>query len=332
MEILQHNDISREKWNLLLSEGSFASPFQTHEYFDLVGKIEGSDAEVFALSDFGKIKVLMVVTLMKESGLLGFFTRRGIIFGGPVIYNLSTDELSFFLTEAGKLLKGKAIYLETRNFFDYSFYKDSFLKSGWSYVPYLNVKLDLDGITKEQLPSLFKYNRRREIKQSILNGATYHLCTKEEEIFGVYQILHKSYRKNVKLPLPSYDFFLEFFKSKILKVFVVRHKERIVGGAFCLILPAKGLYTFYYCGQRDYHKRIFPTHLAILAALEYAVENKIPVVDFMGAGKPDVEYGVRKYKLEFGGDLVEQGRFLKILNPILYILGKLGLRVMKAIR
>lgn len=332
MEILQHNQIPIEKWNYLLADGSFASPFQTHDYFDLIGKIEGYNAAVFALSDSGEIKALMVVTLIKETGLLGYFTRRGIVFGGPVIFNVSFDELSFFLSEVVKRLKGNAIYLETRNLFDYSFYKDSFLRSGWSYVPYLNVKLSLDGVTKEQLPSLFKYNRRREIHQSISNGATYYQCSKRDEVFSVYQILSETYKENVKLPLPSFDFFYEFFKTNIMKVFVVIHGERIIGGSFCLVLPGSGLFTFYYCGQRDYHKRIFPTHLAVFAALEFAVENKIPVVDFMGAGKPEVEYGVRKYKLEFGGELVEEGRFLKILNPILYILGKFGLRVIKAVR
>jgi lipid II:glycine glycyltransferase (peptidoglycan interpeptide bridge formation enzyme) len=330
--VLQYNEISIKDWNNLLADGLFASPFQTSEYFNLISKIKGFDPSVFALSDSAKIKVLMVVTIMKESGFMVFFSRRGIVFGGPVISDATKEELSFFLKEAGTRLIGKAIYLETRNFFDYSFYKDSFLKSGWSYEPYLNVKLNLVGVTKENLLSLFKYNRRREIKQSILNGATYHRCSKEEEVLSVYKILQEIYKENVNLPLPSFDFFFEFFKTNIMKVFVVMHGEKIIGGSFCPVLPGKGLYTFYYCGLRNYHKRIFPTHLAVLAALEFAVENKIPVVDFMGAGKPDIEYGVRKFKLEFGGELVEEGRFLKVLNPILYILGKFGVGIIKAIR
>ena len=233
MKILQNNEIPREEWKALLAEGSFASPFQTPEYFDLTGKIKGFDAAVFALSGSGKINALMVVTIMKEAGLLGFFSRRGIIFGGPVINDVTPDELSFFLKESVKRLKGKAIYLETRNFFDYSFYKDSFIKSGWSYVQYLNIELDLNGVKKENLLSIFKYNRRREIKQSVLNGATYHQCSEKEEIFGVYRILQKLYRENVKLPLPPFMFFHEFFKTGILKVFVVMHEEKIIGGSFC---------------------------------------------------------------------------------------------------
>jgi lipid II:glycine glycyltransferase (peptidoglycan interpeptide bridge formation enzyme) len=332
LKVIQQTEILIEKWNFLLEEGSFSSPFQTHEYYNVISKIKDLDAIVFALSDAEILKVLMVITLIKESGSFGFFTRRGIIFGGPVINEVTVDELTFFLNESYDRLKGKAIYLETRNFFDYSYYKESFLNSGWSYEPYLNVKLNLVGITKEILPSLFKYNRRREINQSILNGATYHLSSKKEEILGVYQILKEIYRIRVKLPLPSIDLFYDLFQKDILKVFVVEHEAKIIGGSFCLTLPKKGLYTYYYCGQRDYHNRIFPAHLAILGALEYAIENHIPLIDFMGAGRPDNEYGVRNYKLEFGGELVEQGRFLRVLKPKLYFLGKLGLRILKGIK
>ena len=46
----------------------------------------------------------------------------------------------------------------------------------------------------------------------------------------------------------------------------------------------------------------------------------------MGAGSPDENYGVRDFKARFGGELVEYGRFKKILNPILYEAGKIGLK------
>ena len=36
---------------------------------------------------------------------------------------------------------------------------------------------------------------------------------------------------------------------------------------------------------------------------------------FGGAGKPDKPYGVRDYKLKFGGQLVNWGRFEKVHKP-----------------
>ena len=88
----------------------------------------------------------------------------------------------------------------------------------------------------------------------------------------------------------------------------------------------------YYCGVRDYNTKIFPTHLAIMAAIEFGLKNNLRILDMMGAGKPGVEYGVRKYKSEFGGELVEYGRFINIYSPLLFKLGKIGLSILKKIK
>ena len=50
----------------------------------------------------------------------------------------------------------------------------------------------------------------------------------------------------------------------------------------------------------------------------------------MGAGKPgDGGYGVRDFKAEFGGKLVEYGRFKCILSPVLYRIGEIGVNIIK---
>jgi lipid II:glycine glycyltransferase (peptidoglycan interpeptide bridge formation enzyme) len=49
----------------------------------------------------------------------------------------------------------------------------------------------------------------------------------------------------------------------------------------------------------------------------------------MGAGKPDIPYGVRDFKMAFGGQLVEHGRFLCIHKPLLYWIGRLAVKWIK---
>jgi lipid II:glycine glycyltransferase (peptidoglycan interpeptide bridge formation enzyme) len=49
----------------------------------------------------------------------------------------------------------------------------------------------------------------------------------------------------------------------------------------------------------------------------------------MGAGSPDQPYGVRDFKAEFGGELVEHGRFLCVRKPMLYAIGKMGVKLLK---
>jgi lipid II:glycine glycyltransferase (peptidoglycan interpeptide bridge formation enzyme) len=50
----------------------------------------------------------------------------------------------------------------------------------------------------------------------------------------------------------------------------------------------------------------------------------------MGAGIPDRPYGVRDFKMEFGGEVVEYGRYLCIRKPVLYKIGKWGVKILKS--
>ena len=49
----------------------------------------------------------------------------------------------------------------------------------------------------------------------------------------------------------------------------------------------------------------------------------------MGAGKPDDHYGVRDFKQEFGGKLVEHGRYKYINKPLLYKIGEIGVKLLR---
>ena len=50
-------------------------------------------------------------------------------------------------------------------------------------------------------------------------------------------------------------------------------------------------------------------------SIDYACKNGIEKFDFMGAGSPDEDYGVRDFKAKFGGSLVEPGRFIQHIPP-----------------
>ena len=56
------------------------------------------------------------------------------------------------------------------------------------------------------------------------------------------------------------------------------------------------------------------------------------IFDFGGAGKPDVPYGVRDYKMKFGGKLVNYGRYYLIHNPIKMKLAETGFKIYQKVR
>jgi len=168
----KNGNVNRDQWNELLERSKFSSPFQTPEFYKVLKNTKSYNAEIYALSVAGKLKAIITVALMKELGIKGFFSRRGIIFGGPILDNrITEDEFMVFLDGVAKDLNGKAIYLETRNLHDYSKYRNAFEEAGWYYEPYLNFRLNLEGLNKESLAKLFDNDVRRRIKNSISEGA-----------------------------------------------------------------------------------------------------------------------------------------------------------------
>ena len=85
----------------------------------------------------------------------------------------------------------------------------------------------------------------------------------------------------------------------------------------------------YYCGKRDYKPFTFPTHLALVAAMDFGIKHGLLFIDFMGAGKPGIEYGVRDYKMGFRGVLTETGRYLRIESKLLYFIGVKEISIIK---
>jgi lipid II:glycine glycyltransferase (peptidoglycan interpeptide bridge formation enzyme) len=332
MRFLANNEVNQSDWEYLISISKYSSPFQTPDFLQFINSNNYYKAEVFAVEDNGVILALAVVVIQKEHGLKKYFSRRGIIYGGPLVFDENKTALNFLLVQIKAKLSKKVIFIEIRNFFDYKKLNPIFFDQGWNFIPYLNFQINTDEKTINDLLSAMKYNRRREIKLSIKNGAEYGLAKNVEEVREVYEILKSLYAERVKLPLPPFDFFQKFMETDITRVFVVKYENKVIAGSFCTFYPMKNLYTMYYCGHREISKKIFPTSLAVWAAIEFAVKEKIPIVDLMGAGQPDEEYGVRNYKAQFGGDLIEYGRFLNILNPTLYKVGVLGVNILSKLK
>lgn len=334
LKILQGTDqIGREKWEAFLNAHPHGSPFQSPAFFDFFNTVSSVQAaKVYAMEEAGQLCALCVVTLQKEPGPKGFFSRRAVVYGGPLLAGDEAANLRYLLGVIERDLRHRVIYLEIRNYFDYHHLYPVFESGQWQYLPYLNVQLPLKNRTLDEVMSGMKYNRRRQIRSSFEEGASVQEAETEEEIRALYDILEELYQNRVRVPLPGYAYFQQLHYSGVGKIFIVKHKELVIGGAFCMFQAGKGIYTVYYCGLREYHDKIYPTHLAVLAAAEFGIQHGLSHLDFMGAGLKGEEYGVRKYKLEFGGELLEHGRFLKILNPPLYRIGKWGLETLKKLK
>lgn len=325
-------DIDANQWNQLLQSSRTKSFFQTQDCFDLYAANNTFMKPFFmGIEDDGVLKGVIVGYIQADGGIAKrFFSRRAIINSGPMLADDISDEaLKMLLNHCKKSLRGKAIYIEFRNFEDYSRYKDLFKCCGFEYVQHLNFHIDTT--SEEIVNQNLGKSRKRDIRTSFRDGAEVVDNPTIADIHQFYNILNNLYTYKVKTPLYPISFFEFLYKQTYAKFLLVRLNNKIVGGTVCVVLSGYAVYEWFACGEDGIYKNIYPSTVATYAGIQYAAKNGYHHFDMMGAGKPDEGYGVRDFKAKFGGQLVEHGRFQKIANPLLYKIGKLGVKIMKTI-
>lgn len=324
------NSIPVEQWDRLLKSSPTRSFFQTRECYALyAANPTFMKPFCMAVEEEGQLKGVIIGYIQSDGGFAKrYFSRRAIINSGPLLdSNISDEALSMLLTHCKKSLQGKAIYVECRNFEDFSQYKDVFLRCGFEYVPHLNFHIDTK--SEEVVNTNLGKSRKRDIKVSLRDGAEIVENPTIDDVHSFYKILNDLYTHKVKTPLYPLSFFESLYRQEYAKFLLVRFDGRIVGGTVCVCLPGYALYEWFACGEDGVHKNIHPSTVATYAGIRYASQNGYKHFDMMGAGKPDDGYGVRDFKAKFGGQLVEHGRFQIILNPLLYNIGKFGVKLIK---
>lgn len=306
--------------------------FQTEECFSFYKSLGFIEPFWCSVERNGVEKGRMVGYIQKDGGKLKqFFSRRAIINGGPMLADdITADELARLLTKCKHQLKSKAIYIETRNFDDYSRYKEIFSSTGFNYEPHYNFHVDTS--STDIVEANMGKSRKRDVKTSLRDGAFVVENPSLDQVKDFYRVLEHLYKTKVKTPLFPFSFFERLYRSSFGRFLLVKYDERIVGGTVCAC-GENVLYEWFACGEDGVHKNIYPSTLATYAGIRYAAEHGYARFDMMGAGAPnDGGYGVRDFKAKFGGQLVEHGRFKCVLNKPLYLVGTLGVKIMKRIK
>ena len=330
MKILSTNNIDRTEWSGLVDASATGTWFQSAEAYEFYASMpELFKPFAIGLENKGKLRGICVGYITVEKSVIKqALTRRAIIVGGPVLVDdCSDEEVSTLMTAVRKELKGETIYVECRNFNDYSKWKAAFSKAGFEYVPHLNFHVDTSSV--EDVEANLGKSRKRDIRTSLRDGATIIEKPTLEQVREYYAILEHLYKTRVKTPLLPFSFFEKLWQHKDGRFILVALNNEIIGGTVCVEQEGKCLYEWFACGRDGEWKTIFPSTLATYSGIRYAAEHNCPRFDMMGAGKPDEAYGVRDFKAKFGGKEVEHGRFLCITKPLLYQIGKLGVAILK---
>ena len=351
VKILTYHEIDQQQWNELVQSSPTATWFQTDEAYRFYQSVSGMQAFAYGVAEEDRlVGVIVGFTTQSTNAIQQYFTKRAIIYGGPLLAEDISDEalgaLLSAVAPASRLspfasrlasdsdhastpytLHPTPIYIESRNFHGYSKWRNIFEANGFAYQPHLNFHVDTSSIKLAQ--SRIGKHRWRYIRLSMRDGAQIVAHPTLEQVRAFYTILQDLYCTKVRTPLWSWEFFDRLYHTEHARYILVELDGQIVGGTACVCLPGKAVYEWYACGLDNCRDDIRPLSVAIWGEMQYAAENGYPLFDFMGAGSPDQPYGVRDFKAEFGGELVEHGRFLCIRKPLLYWIGKMGVKWLK---
>ncbi|MGE0078438.1 MAG: lipid II:glycine glycyltransferase FemX [Bacteroidales bacterium] len=319
-----HN-IDVNQWTSFILQHPNGNIFQSPEFYNLCSKYSKYEPVVVHTKDNNSISGILLAVIQREhSGIIGRLSARSIIIGGPIIKNNDPKYLNEILAKYFVAIKGRAIYTQFRNLWDWSDLKSGFETYKFKYEEHLDILIDLTDINK--LEQGISKNKKRNIIKSQNKGLIFKEIHSEKEYNDGISLILKTYKK-IGLPCHTPKYFelafKEFFPLGHLKTFGAFIDDKLIGVRMELIF--KDIIYDWYAGTDDTMSNKYPNDFLIYNILLWGNENKFKLFDFGGAGKPNIPYGVREHKLKFSNNLVEFGRFEYIHKRCFFKFGQIGL-------
>ena len=217
----------------------------------------------------------------------------------------------------------KAIYIEYRHFSENNIYHLIFnAQRSTLKLPWFNIYQKFNA--GESVDVEMNKSKRKQLRQSFEAGVNIELNPNDDEIREWYVLLQKLYRR-IHRPLPSLQVFLKLNNSGIGKVFVVKYQNKVISGSAILYLLNKEknsqlstlnsqlFYDWYRASIKEPIEGVYPSVVSTWQAMQLVAEMGGGTFDVMGAGPRNKPYGVRDFKLTFGGELTPEYRYRKWL-------------------
>ncbi len=321
--------LDRAAWLRFVEAHPHGTVFQTPHLAEVHARTEVYEPVLTAFVERGEVVGLLLGCVQREAeGVYGTLTARAVAWGGPLLAP-GHDHLAAVLVRAHdtRLARLGAIYSQLRNLWNTDPLRAGLEASGHRYEPHLNLLVDLEP-GPEAVWKQMKRSGRKAVRRAERLGVTVRVLQTPAEFRRAVALVDRLYTR-LGLPLPPPSFFEALWERLvppgIVRTFGAFWEDELIGTRLVTCFGRR-VYDLYAASvPAHYDKR--PNDLLPWRIMEWAMAEGYAVFDWGGAGKPGVPYGVRDYKLKFGGRLVEHGRYEKVLRPRLYRLGAVGLAV-----
>lgn len=324
--LVSNDNVSLDQWWEFTDSNQLASVFHTpyfHQIFEgmanykpfVIFAIDGEDKIVGMLNGFIQQMVPILPSCMSS---------RGVVMQSPLFVN--KDVLQSLISGYNRQFGHKVLYTEIRSHTSMSEYSSIMMNHKYKHEEHLNILVDLTQ-SEEVLWRQVHQKRRNEIRKAKKNGLEFRKLD-NYELLSAYNILKEVYTR-ARLPLMGVDFFYRcanYSNSKCkLVMYGTFYNNELIGTMFTLQYK-KTIYD-YYAGSYAAYYHMNPNDLIPWEVFLDGKLNGFEVFDFGGAGNPKTPYGVRNYKMKFGGILVNYGRYKYTRYNLLYELFELSLKL-----
>ena len=312
MTLITNNNIDRSSWSEFVAEHPLGNVFQTPEMYDVYACAEHVVPIAIAALEGDEIVGILVAQYMTNGGALAsWITARSIITGGPLARN-NDPVIIQALMEAYKMqLPCKTIYSEIRPIYPMND------MPGWKRVGHYNLVMRLEK-TEEELFEQMHKERRRNVNQAIKAGLTFKELTTADEIQQVVALIEKTYRRK-HVPIGYLNMFdkvqrilrdyAHFFGCYTAEGQMIAGQVRLCYGTL--------VYAWFAGSDEDFFK-LRPNDFTMWNVIRWAREKGYKEFDFGGGGEPGKPYGVRDYKLKYGCEMFDYGRYILAHRPVTY--------------
>lgn len=316
-------DIDKSKWNAFVEKHPRGTVFQSYEMFEVYQNTTHNQPIAVAVMEDGRVLgVLLAAFMWNGNAVSKLFTARSIINGGPLALDDDETVLKLLLRGYRKALPLCTIYSEIRPVFCMDsmgciLKGEGFIRKG-HYSLILCLKQNLDGL----FDAMHK-KRKREIKKSIEFGLEFKELQTQEEKRQAVELIKQTYRrKNVPLAYSDVLTQLNDYLGDYVRYFGAYIEDRIIASKIDLCFN----YVVYawFAGSDEKFFSYYPNDFLMWGLIKWAKKNGFEYLDFGGGGEPGVPYGVRDYKLQYGCQIFDYGRYQYFHRPLMYKIGEFG--------
>lgn len=243
------------------------------------------------------------------------FVEKTYVYGTGEYFSPSVpadDVFREMLSYLTATYRERSFVIEFRNLEEPLFGYRHFRANGYFPVRWLRLR---NSIHHGRLDKWMSASRRRQIQQGLKNGAVMDVARSREDVYAFFRMLKKYYSSKISHYLPDVEFFISLFSQSSVqemgKIFLVRYKDRIVGGSVCLF-SGKDAFLLFSGGMRKSYPLQYPGVLAVWGAMVYARDRGYSHFEFIDAGLPFKRYGFRDFILRFGGRQMSSRRWYHV--------------------